>query len=329
MMDGDIMVVLMWIYIACSLVWGLCRVAHHWWTGPTGGRFPPDAFVAVICLRGCALVWAAVKARLEGTAAVKAPSAKAAKNPFRKAARQFHRRNSSASEVSRASQSGFPGPAFTQTLISELSQADSCRAVGVTATHVTKLSPILMDNLDSWVEESSSARAVAVIHNHRLSGVVAFKAGLLSSQQAATSTPSAAALSEGEDSFGSADSSVAVNVTVADIELAEKQDLSKLTTELQSLSLLTAGDANLAAPSASEFPVEDHTRGSVPAVSVAEPHPAFSCTVPAVCGNTLAVCKASLAIKVRFFPNIYCNSKIICLACLEFISYLTVQIIIA
>ena len=43
--DGDGAVIGLSAYLAVSMLWGLARIIYFWWTGPEGGRFPPDVLL--------------------------------------------------------------------------------------------------------------------------------------------------------------------------------------------------------------------------------------------------------------------------------------------
>ena len=260
-LDSGSAVIGLTAYVAVSMLWGLARVVHHCWTGPNGGRFPPDAFMAALFIRVVYGCWTAVKIKLSQPLTVRLPATGAVSNSFRRVARGSQVEEVIDSEMPWASQTGIPGPAFSCTMISELSEADHA---------------------------SEGTAAVK-------------KCGFLSSVKAVTSTPLGGCLSDDEGSYGSASSDVTVKGAVihhadlsglsavtlgpaaaADILPADSVELAAFILEPPAADILSIGEDNIDCSSADK-------------ISAASVPPAAD-TVMADTEDHLAVSKASLAV---------------------------------
>jgi hypothetical protein len=130
--DGEGAVIGLSAYLAVSMLWGLARIIYYWWTGPAGGRFPPDVFLTEWVVTMCRRLVMAVRQRLSQAAAVRAGGARADNGAMTSAVSVA---DSSSSDDSLTGVTGLRGPAFWQTARTGLSleQASPLQAVVVAA----------------------------------------------------------------------------------------------------------------------------------------------------------------------------------------------------
>ena len=132
--DGDGAVIGLSAYLAVSMLWGLARIIYFWWTGPEGGRFPPDTLLTEWVVAVCRRLVTAVLQRLSQAAAVRTGVARADNGAMTSAVLP-DADSSSSSDDSLTGITGLQGPAFWQTANTGLSleQASPLQEVVVAA----------------------------------------------------------------------------------------------------------------------------------------------------------------------------------------------------
>jgi hypothetical protein len=233
--DLETVFILLAVYFVISTLWGFARIVHYWWTGPNGGRFPADAFLAAGIIWLCGAAWTAVKTKLSQPIVCRVKGSKAARTPPKWVVRSFLRKKK---------ESAISSSQASVTAVTELSTAGGHHTVEL---YVTKLSPVLSDQLEEWVHQaapktaattvSSSGQlysedlaAAAAAQTAPVAQSVKLSAPILTAASACefpnlgsatsvndsfvTSTPIVGDCSD--DSFGSVDSFQAVNVHAGD-----------------------------------------------------------------------------------------------------------------
>jgi len=172
LVEGDSLLVFLAVYAALSFTWGVARLAYNWWSGPTGGRFPPDVLTTYLFSTAGQYIWAAGKRKIASFSSRGSGSAE--QQPDRVAqiraylCRTKKKKNTTVLEEAEQSGTGMPGPAFQESFVSE--KTDLCKSARLVRPNLDLPSPILADRVEEWVESTAALGAAADPLNSSKSG---------------------------------------------------------------------------------------------------------------------------------------------------------------
>ena len=170
--EGDSLLIFLAVFAVISSIWSVARMSYHWWSGPTGGRFPPDVLATYLFSTAGQYIWAAGKRRMASFSARGTGSAE--QQPDRVAqiraylCRTKKKKDTDVLEEAEQVETGMPGPAFQASFVSELT--DMCKSARLVRPNLDLPSPILADRVEEWMESSAALGAAADPLNSSKSG---------------------------------------------------------------------------------------------------------------------------------------------------------------
>jgi len=160
LVDGDGVVICLSIYTALSLLWTLARLTHIWWTGPNGGRFPPDVTAAWLFATVIQYLWTKCRDKLTSCFQEKHISPDQSANMDRIRAylnRTGTREAVRTVEEAGPSTTGLQGPSFMLVNMSETAGRRNPLVDMSTRPFLPVPTAVLSNRVEEWVEENADS----------------------------------------------------------------------------------------------------------------------------------------------------------------------------
>ena len=160
LVDGDSVVICLSIYTALSLLWTLARLTHIWWTGPNGGRFPPDVTAAWLFATVIQYLWTKCRDKLTSCFQEKHVSPDQSANVARLRAylnRTGNREADRLPEEAGPSTTGLQGPSFLLVNMSETADRRNPLVDMSTRPFLPVPTAVLSNRVVDWVNDSADS----------------------------------------------------------------------------------------------------------------------------------------------------------------------------
>ena len=164
MVDGDSVVICLSVYTALSLIWTLARLTHIWWTGPNGGRFPPDVTAAWLFATAVHYLWTRCRDKLASCFQEKhiAPDQTANMDKIR----AYLNRSATREAVRTPEEAGpssncLQGPSFLLVNMSETANRGRPLVDMSTRPYLPVPTAVLANRVENWVDNSADSGRVS------------------------------------------------------------------------------------------------------------------------------------------------------------------------
>lgn len=165
MVRDDSLVTCLAIYTTLSLIWTVARLTHIWWTGPTGGRFPPDVAVSGLIVIIGQYLRDQCRERISACSSVDNISSTQTEKIARLRAylgRAGDKESAVVNQTTEHSKNGLPGPSYRLSTVSETVNRGANLSEGPTVSYLPVPSAVLTDRVAEWVERSADSGLATV-----------------------------------------------------------------------------------------------------------------------------------------------------------------------